>query len=99
MGVQRVGRLPMARGSRARREKGKGERKSRRLWVRVVRVVGVVGLLAGCSTVQTGARLRPQDCGKGAQYKVEVSLNGTMLGLMETPFSRDGRERSDVSAL
>lgn len=52
---------------------------SRRLWVLVVSVVGVVGLLAGCSTVQTGAQLKPQDYGKGAQYQVEVSLNCTSL--------------------
>lgn len=49
---------------------------SRRLWVLVL-AVGVVGLLAGCSTDSSGAQLKAQDYGKGAQYQVEVSLNCT----------------------
>ena len=51
---------------------------SRRTWVLVL-AVGIVGLLAGCSSSLTDsqAQLKPQDYGKGAQYQVEISLNCT----------------------
>lgn len=51
---------------------------SRRWWILVL-AVGVVGLLAGCSSSLTDnqAKLKPQDYGAGQQYQVEISLNCT----------------------